>query len=65
MRRRPRLVLTLPVMAACDRSTPEVRTINATVRDSAGIEIVENHTPVWSPADSWTQDPEPEFVIGG
>ena len=52
-------------MAACDRSTPADRPIHATARDSAGIEIVENHTPVWGPADSWTLDPEPEFVIGG
>ena len=36
-----------------------------TVRDSAGIEIVENHSPEWSAESSWTIDPEPEIVIGG
>ena len=36
-----------------------------TIRDSAGIRIVENHAPVWDSADSWTLDPEPEFVLGG
>ena len=37
----------------------------ATVRDSAGIEIVENHAPVWDTGEFWTVDPEPEFVLGG
>ena len=37
----------------------------ATVRDSAGIEIVENHAPVWDSGEFWTVDPEPEFVLGG
>lgn len=35
------------------------------VHDSAGIQIVENHRPVWDSNHSWTLDPEPEFVIGG
>ncbi len=37
----------------------------ATIRDSAGIEIVENHAPVWESGEFWTVDPEPEFVLGG
>ena len=37
----------------------------ATVRDSAGIEIIENHAPVWDSGEFWTVDPEPEFVLGG
>ena len=37
----------------------------ATIRDSAGIEIVENHAPVWDSGEFWTVDPEPEFVLGG
>ena len=36
-----------------------------TIRDSAGIEIVENHAPVWEGGEFWTVDPEPEFVLGG
>ncbi len=36
-----------------------------TVRDSAGIEIVENHAPENPPEQFWTLDPEPEFVLGG
>ena len=58
----------LPVVliaAGCHQPAPEDRLANATVRDSAGIEIVENHAPQWGSEDSWTLHPEPEFVIGG
>ena len=34
-------------------------------RDSAGVMIVENHTPEWGPGNFWTVDSEPDFVIGG
>ena len=56
--------------SACDRPAAEPRasepqTVGVTIRDSAGIEIVENHAPVWASADFWTVDPEPEFVLGG
>ena len=37
----------------------------ATIRDSAGIEIVENHAPVWDSTEFWTVDPEPVFSLGG
>ena len=36
-----------------------------TVRDSAGIEIVENHAPEHPAGQFWTIDTEPEFVLGG
>ena len=57
-------------VSACDRPAPEPRpvepqAVGVTIRDSAGIEIVENHTPVWSDGDFWTVDPEPKFVLGG
>ena len=35
------------------------------VRDSAGIEIVENHFPVYPPEQFWRMDMEPEIVLGG
>ena len=35
------------------------------VRDSAGIEIVENRIPGWAADDVWTVAPQPEIVIGG
>ena len=36
-----------------------------TLRDSAGIEIVENHAPEYADGEFWTIDPEPEIVLGG
>lgn len=35
------------------------------VRDSAGIEIVENRVPAWAPDEIWTVAPQAELVIGG
>jgi len=57
-------------LSACDRpaSQPhptEPEAVGVTIRDSAGIEIVESHTPVWCSDDFWLVDPEPEFVLGG
>ncbi|MDE2678432.1 MAG: hypothetical protein OXI76_11045 [Gemmatimonadota bacterium] len=46
-----------------DRATETEPTV--TVRDSAGIEIVENHAPEHTTGEFWTIDPEPEFVLGG
>ena len=56
--------------SGCDRPayeprSTEVQTVGVTIRDSAGIEIVENHAPIWDSGDFWTVDPEPEFVLGG
>lgn len=36
-----------------------------TIRDSAGIEIVENHAPEYAVGEFWTIDTVPEFVLGG
>ncbi len=36
-----------------------------TVRDSAGITIVETHSAAWSPGDEWRLADGPEAVIGG
>lgn len=36
-----------------------------TIRDSADVEIVENHAPEWPLDQFWTLDPEPRFVLGG
>ena len=35
-----------------------------TVRDSAGVRIVENHAPEWSPEAVWTLDADPVLDIG-
>ena len=55
---------------ACDPPAPEPQpaepqTAGVTIRDSAGIQIVENHAPVWDSTNFWTVDPEPEYVLGG
>ncbi len=57
-------------LSACDPPASDPRsadpqTASVTIRDSAGVEIVENHAPVWSGDDFWTVEPEPEFVLGG
>lgn len=51
--------------SACDRNLANQQSPGFAVRDSAGIQIVENHAPGWEAADAWTLHPEPEFVIGG
>lgn len=50
---------------ACERPAVQDEVPGATVRDSAGIRIIENHAPAWDTAGAWIIDPEPEFVIGG
>ena len=35
------------------------------VWDSAGVEVIENHSPEWPANDPWTIDPEPDIVLGG
>ena len=57
-------------LPGCDRpgdGAPQGEALQGTVtvRDSAGIEIVENHAPAWDPARFWTVDSEPEIVVGG
>ncbi|UCG86117.1 MAG: hypothetical protein JSW71_19775 [Gemmatimonadota bacterium] len=34
------------------------------IADSAGVEIVTNHSPMWSEADAWSVDPDPALSIG-
>ena len=64
-----RAVLLLAIAAlvptACDQPPAEPPTQDVVVRDSAGIEIVENHAPVWDSTEFWTVDPEPELTWGG
>ena len=48
---------------ACQTDTAEPPAV--VVRDSAGIEIVENRTPAWAADDIWSVAPNPEVVIGG
>ena len=70
MLKRLNLPVTLAIPAAvfgCDQ-TPfgdEAENATVTIRDSAGVEIVENHAPEYGAGQFWTIDPEPEFVLGG
>ena len=60
--------LILACLAACDDSPPGGEPGAAaavTVRDSAGVEIVENHAPEWPEGRFWTIDTVPEIVVGG
>ena len=60
--------LTAIALSGCDRSPPDEGGGEApavTVRDSASIEIVENHAPEHPAGQFWTIDPEPEIVLGG
>lgn len=50
---------------ACDRGPAPDPVAGFLVRDSAGIPIVENHTPESGPGEFWTVGSEPDFVIGG
>ena len=50
--------------APADESGPAEQP-TVTIRDSAGIEIVENHAPEYATGEFWTIDPVPEFVLGG
>ena len=49
--------------SACQTATAQPPAV--VVRDSAGIEVVENRTPAWAADDIWTVAPNPEVVIGG
>lgn len=52
--------------AACDRpAVSGAHGTGFTTRDSAGVEIVVNHTPEHPPGQFWTVDPVPGIVLGG
>ena len=60
---RPYFLLPLLAIPACNAPVVEDRTSTVTLRDSAGIQVVENHTPEWDSVD-WTIEASPVFVIG-
>lgn len=61
MRRLATITLVLATAACAERSTPSVR---AVVRDSAGIQIVDNRVPRWTEGGGWTIDSVPLLDIG-
>lgn len=52
-------------IAACDRTETAAGPPAVAIRDSAGIEIVENHAPAWDAGGAWMIAGTPEVVIGG
>jgi hypothetical protein len=55
---------TFPFVSACTASDGHTGAA-VTVRDSAGVEIVENHAPSWAEGEGWTINPVPLAEIGG
>lgn len=54
----------LLVAGACADAQPDAARSDAfTVRDSAGVQIVENAVPAWSDGAEWALGPEPLFAL--
>ncbi len=60
-RRVPCLLLAIPLLAACESAHEPAR---YTVRDSAGIRIVESTAPTWTPGGGWRISEQPRLQIG-
>ena len=59
------LVPLLPLIGAFVACVDDRQSSTAIVRDSAGIRIVENTTPLWQEGEGWHLSPEPVVDIGG
>ena len=55
----------LAAAAACDQAQSPPETPTVVLRDSAGIQIVQNHAPEWDDGERWTVAAEPSVVVGG
>jgi hypothetical protein len=65
MRCAPPFAITPALLAlACRGGAPDAAA-GAGIRDSAGIEIVENSAPAWGEADAWRLSDEPTLTLGG
>jgi hypothetical protein len=65
MRRSPALLLLTIVLGACaGGSTSGSPSAGGTVRDSAGVTIIESVAPAWTDAERWAVAPEPLLRIG-
>ena len=59
-------IFAITLAAACDRpAVPGANGTGYTIRDSAGVEIVVNHTPEHPAGQFWTVDSVPEIMLGG
>ena len=59
------LAIAITAAACGPPDAPGANGTGYTVHDSAGVEIVVNHTPERAAGGFWTVDPEPEIVLGG
>lgn len=57
-------VLLLLCAGACDGDRAASSANTATVRDSAGVTIVESAAPAWAAGEEWTLSAEPMLAIG-
>lgn len=55
----------LAAAGACEQAHSPPETPTFVLRDSAGIQIVENHAPEWDEGDRWTVAEGPAAVVGG
>lgn len=54
--------IAVATMAGC-RPTEQTGSVEALVRDSAGVRIVESTTPAWGDGEPWTLGTNPQFVL--
>lgn len=52
-------------VAALGCSSGAPSDVGVAVRDSAGVQIVENASPRWEEGDAWSVEPEPSLEMGG
>lgn len=57
-------LMLLSALSSCGDSDGGARAPVATVRDSAGVEIVSSPTPIWDSASSWNISETPSLTIG-
>ena len=58
------LVPLLPLISAFVACVDDRQSSTTIVRDSAGVRIVENTTPLWQEGEGWHLSPEPVVDIG-
>jgi hypothetical protein len=58
----PALALALPLLSSCGEASGRART--STMRDSAGIVIVESRAPAWREVERWRLGGQPLVTIG-
>lgn len=63
MRSATAFILIIAQLAACSAAERETGDLQATITDSAGITIVQNHRPAWAAGEEWRVSEQPLMVI--